>query len=121
MPTDVPHAHAALMAVLAGAFRELDVTVSLQVGRDWFPIHVVEGRTAQSFEAEHGVQELRYHYNARMLSRLQRNQRTELGEHAGFFDLFVPVGDGGRTWGALVAGGFARTRPTDAEILSRWR
>jgi len=42
-----------------------------------------------------------------------------LGEHAGFFDLFVPIPK--LRDHVLITGPFARTRPTSADVLTRWR
>ena len=54
------------------------------------------------------------------LRRVQRDGKAVRGEHAGFFDLFVPVYDATGMRGILATGPFARARPTSAEIQRRW-
>jgi AraC-like DNA-binding protein len=104
--------------VLANVFEELRITAALYADPEWYPIHNVPDVTA--FELEHGVELRRARYNGRCSDRLRRDRESVLGEHAGFSDLFVPVGDRKRVWGMLAVGPFASARPTSGELLERW-
>jgi AraC-like DNA-binding protein len=98
---------------------ELGIAATLTDGRDWWPLFRGPGNVV-SFELAHGLEKKREAYNARMLARACRAGRPVLGEHAGFHDLFVPIGAGGRL-GVLVTGPFALERPSSSGLYARWR
>jgi AraC-like DNA-binding protein len=85
----------------------------------WTDIHSIS--SLLNFEVEHGLISKRHVYNGRCMRQVQRTQRTVLGRHAGFADLFVPVGAVGKVQAVLVSGPFATERPTSTDILERWR
>jgi AraC-like DNA-binding protein len=118
MPGHLPHAHTVLATVIANAFEELRVAVALYVPGEWYPIHVVTG--VDAFELEFGVAERRQPYNYSCFDRVKRDGAAVLSAHAGFNDLFVPVGDRDNTWGILATGPFATARPTSGDLLERW-
>src|SRR5262245_45118814 len=97
LPTLLPSARslqALLTPVVANAFDQLRVSVALWIRDDWwYPIHVVPSVT--SAEYEQGVAPRRFAYNHRCFAEVHRTRRTVVGEHAGFFDLFVPVVESG--------------------------
>jgi len=113
---------ALLSLVVANAFEELKVSVSLwMMTGDWsYPINTVEGQGVLAFEYAHGVGARRWAYNSRCLERLFKERKIVRGEHAGFSDLFVPIQSGRDLHGVLVAGPFATAWPSSADILSRW-
>jgi AraC-like DNA-binding protein/catechol 2,3-dioxygenase-like lactoylglutathione lyase family enzyme len=119
-PMSATRARGLLLPAVASVFGELDINVSLWAGDvAWYPVHV--GPSAISFEFAYGTETARWSYNARCMRRVVRTKKAVLGEHAGFQDLFVPVSDAGALWAVLVAGPFARARPTKSEVLERWR
>ncbi|HEV8244637.1 MAG TPA: AraC family transcriptional regulator, partial [Polyangiaceae bacterium] len=108
-----------LAPMLVHAFSELRISVSIWLGKDdWYALHVAPNVT--ELELQYGVMPRRWRYNRSAFSRVLSSRQAELGEHAGFFDLFVPIFEGERVCGLLVAGPFARARPTAAEVLERW-
>jgi AraC-like DNA-binding protein len=119
VPPLLPRRHGPLASVLGNAFEELRIGVSLWVSDAWWhPIHWEPNITR--FEDELGVPQRRWAYNDRSLNLAVRERRLVRGEHAGFRDLFVPVPDGDRVDGVLVAGQFAVAEPTAAQVLERW-
>jgi AraC-like DNA-binding protein len=120
VPLGLPSRHSVLAPVVADVFRELDLSAALQRGRLWYPIHVVPTNIA-SFEIALGCEKRRDAYNTRSFRQAWRRRTGVLGRHAGFCDLFVPVGDGGEPWGTLATGPFAVSRPTTGEVRARWR
>jgi AraC-like DNA-binding protein len=116
----LPNWQGLLTPVVAHAFSELGISVSLWLSGDWWhPIHLEPSVTA--FEYDHGVASRRFAYNFRSFAQVKREQKTVRAEHAGFFDLFVPVQDGAEIRAIFVAGPFATSRPTSAQLLQRWR
>jgi len=108
-----------LTPIVAHSFDEIGISVSLWSSGDWWEsIHRVQNVT--SFESEHGVQSRRWAYNRRCFEEVLRRGKTLRGQHAGFWDLFVPVKDASGVRAVLVAGPFATQRPTSADILERW-
>ena len=94
---DLPTWPTLLAPLVANAFEELRISVSVALWTDlgpyptWHPFHVVPN--IASFEYEHGVEARRWRYNHRTFSQVRRERRAIRGEHAGFHDLFVPLGD----------------------------
>jgi AraC-like DNA-binding protein len=117
-----PFRHALVSPLVAGVLDELDVGVSLWELGSWYGIHALPDlRDPVSFELEHGAETERFAYNVRCLDEARRTKTTVVAEHAGYTDLFVPIVSAGRADGVLVTGPLERSRPTSAEILSRWR
>src|SRR6187399_2698840 len=100
------------LVFFAEAFRELSVSVSTLSQGDWVAFHAFPG--VIEVEVAHGAQPLRGLHNDRCLTRVRRTQRTVLGTHAGFHDLFVPVLVNGAVDTIVVAGPFSTSRPTSA-------
>jgi AraC-like DNA-binding protein len=117
--TGVRDARATLTPVLAHAFHELGISVSLWTERDWwYPLHIVP--SVAELENYHGKIRERWDYNRRCYEQARRDLLPVLGHHAGFSDFFVPIVHTRRMWGLLVAGPFATSRPTSGEIRQRW-
>jgi AraC-like DNA-binding protein len=123
-PPRLPGWPTLLSPVVAEAFEELRIGVSVALWTDdgpyaqWYAIRTVPDVT--SFEYEHGVESRRWSYNARSFERVRRERRIVRGEHAGFCDLFVPLGDGPDVRAVLVAGPFSVRRPTSADLRHLW-
>ncbi|HEV8245501.1 MAG TPA: hypothetical protein VGP93_07025, partial [Polyangiaceae bacterium] len=110
---------ALLTPVVASAFGELGIGVSLWIGEDqWYPIHSELG--VMHFEFDFGVIPRRWVYNERAFQRVLSERKMHASEHAGFWDLFVPVLHGSEVLGVFVAGPFARQRPSSGDVLERW-
>jgi AraC-like DNA-binding protein len=119
-PPDLPESHGLLSHVVAHAFADLGITVSIWVKKDhWYAFHSVPNVTA--FEYEHGVASRRWTYNDHSIRKACREGTTVLGSHSGFRDLFVPIEDASGAPRVLVAGPFATVRPTGAEVSQRWQ
>jgi AraC-like DNA-binding protein len=88
-------------------------------GHDWWPFFERPGNVI-SFELAHGLEGKREAYNRRMLAQARRVGRPVVGAHAGFHDLFVPIGAAAGL-GVLVTGPFALERPTSSSLYARWR
>jgi AraC-like DNA-binding protein len=115
-----------LAPAIANVFEELGISAALREGGPWRTssggwraIHVHEPSLA-SFEIEHGVEGARAKYDLVCMNRAHRSKRLVRGEHAGVRDLFVPVIVGGRSVAVLASGSFSTTRPTSADVLTRW-
>jgi len=118
-PPALPSVRALLTPVVAHAFEELRISVSFWNVRDfWHSIALIPNVSA--FELEHGTQAQRWPYNHRNFAAVQRTGKLLWGQHAGFYDLFVPLQDSNGFRGVFVAGPLAKSRPTSAEILERW-
>src|SRR5258706_11266031 len=91
----------------------------LWVGDPWLDIHTLPNLL--DFEVEHGLISKRHVYNERCIDRVRRKKETVLGQHAGFFDFFVPIAGEARVQAELVTGPFATRRPTSTDILEQWR
>ena len=112
--------HAILAPVVAYTFQMLRVSAALwEHGAEWFPIHTVASVT--QFEYQSGLDTGRHAYNRRMLTEVARRRSPQMGEHAGFADLFVPVRDGACTAAVLVVGPFLRQAPTSGRVLALFR
>jgi len=127
----MPSRHALLGPILAHAFDEIRISASVWTPKgatlwrghgglpdQWYAIHTV--RSLAAFEFEHGRESRRYRYNDRCFARVLKTRKPLRGTHAGFHDLFVPIGDGTDVRAVLVAGPFAVTRPTSADVQERW-
>ena len=114
----LPYLPGLLGPVVAQAFAELEIGVSLWISEAWWQL-VHKAPSVSSFEHEFGRGPQRAAYNVRCLHRARTERRIIVGQHAGFRDLFVPVDDSG-TMRVLVAGPFAVTRPTSTEVMTRW-
>jgi len=120
--------HALVGQVLAGVFVELGLSASVLTDRVWHPIHIpVVFRHSEIvadvviFERVHGMEAKRATYNDRSVRQVRRARKTLLTQHAGFHDLFVPIGGAGASLGILVTGPFTLARPTSADLRARWR
>ncbi|HEV8246145.1 MAG TPA: hypothetical protein VGP93_10275, partial [Polyangiaceae bacterium] len=108
-----------LSPLVVHTFVELGVAVSLWMTGDyWYPLH--ELRNVSDVEYEHGAAPRRWAYNFRSFAEVRREKRPLRAEHAGFYDLFVPLLESGEVRGILVAGPFAVAPPTSAALLARW-
>jgi AraC-like DNA-binding protein len=115
----LPGAHPLWAAGVANVFQMLRVSAALTDGALWRVIH--EEPSVTGFELEHGVEIERDKYNGRCLAEVRTSQRPVLGTHASLSDWWVPIIVGGRVEAVLVTGPFEMSRPTSADILSRWR
>lgn len=123
----VPRSHAILVATLASVFVELRLSASfLDLDAThpdgewiWYPIHRVPDVT--DFEQGYGVEKQREAHNVRSVRQARREGKAVLVQHAGLYDLYVPIAQGKRTWGVLIAGPFSIGRPTSGDLLARWR
>jgi AraC-like DNA-binding protein len=106
-------------ALAARVFQELGVTVSICSSGVWRTINMAPSSVVE-IEVERGSQLSRWRYNARSMGRAWKDRSPVLGEHAGFYDLFVPIDGGAPGKPVLVAGPFALERPTSAEVTRRW-
>ena len=104
-----------LAPAIAADFARLRISVSFFSRGVWRALQLVSN--IGTCEVEHGGWPSRHLYNMRSLERVEREKRSVLGEHAGFFDLFVPVLKEGSVDAILVAGPFAKTRPKSTEVL----
>jgi AraC-like DNA-binding protein len=109
-----------LRVVTAGyTFQMLRVGATLWDGRRFWPIHLLH--SPHAFELEHGREVERGPYNTHCLEQVFRTKKIVHGRHAGLSDLFVPVLWGAAVGAVLVTGPFSTSRPTAADVLSRWR
>jgi AraC-like DNA-binding protein len=104
---------------LASCFQFLRVSASITDGVGWRPIHMNGNMT--ELEVEHGIEDQRADYNARMLAEVRRKRRSVLGSHAGLSDWFVPILVKNKVQAFLVTGPFTTARPTSTDLLERWR
>ncbi len=107
------------IAAVITAFQELRATVSVNSKGNWGTLNVASPNMLE-FEAQYGKELQRWPYNDRMIGEVQRTGRPNVGEIFGFCDVFVPIELGTEADSFLVAGPFARTRPTSVEIADRW-
>jgi AraC-like DNA-binding protein len=110
-------ARAKLGPLLANVFQELRMGATLTDGRTWSP--VLSWPNVVSAELAYRVEGRRDPHNARSIARARREGRLVIAEHAGFHDLYAPVGPDAQT--LLVTGPFAVSRPTTSEVQNRWR
>src|SRR5882672_6069623 len=92
VPGRLPHAQTFLATSLTYCFEELRVSASLVAEPEWYPLHVVPSNVTE-IEQALGVEARRMRHNRLSLERARREKRAVLSEHAGFFDLFVPIGN----------------------------
>src|SRR4051794_24655545 len=127
----MPSRHALLGPILTHAFDALRISASVWTPKgatlwsghggvpdQWYAIHTV--RNIAAFEFEHGRELRRYRYNDRCFTRVLKSRKALRAAHAGFHDLFVPIGEGTDVRAVLVAGPFAVARPTSGDIQERW-
>lgn len=117
-----PNSHAYFAPMVANAFEELDVSVTLWETGTW--TELIErplATTLPSFELLHGRGAERFAYNQRCLRRARSRGESVLGVHGGLSDLFVPVPKARGADAVLVTGPFATIRPTSTSLLSRWQ
>lgn len=93
------------------------MSATLTDGRTWSP--VFGWPNVVSMELVYRVEGRRDPHNARAIARVRRERRPVTAQHAGFHDLYVPVGPDAET--LLVMGPFAVARPTSTEVQNRWR
>lgn len=105
--------------IVGNAFEEIGISVTLRSHEQWFPIHTRDN--VIQFELEHSAEKRRVAYNGRCLRRTTSRNEVLIGRHAGFSDLFVPVGQVRQTQAIVVAGPFATERPTSDDVRARWR
>jgi AraC-like DNA-binding protein len=110
--------HGILVAPVTRIFEDLGVAASLSLDDGWLEIH--DEPNLLGFEMEHGAVHERWTYNARCIDRARRTRAAVLGQHRGFFDLFVPV-PGEPVRAVIVSGPFADARLTTTDVLERWR
>src|SRR5450432_1472094 len=102
---DLPYWRALVAPVLAHAFDELKIGVSLWtdpsvalwtnakgVPEQWYAIH--SAPNIVQFEMEQGKEARRYRYNDRSFAQVRKERKVVRGTHGGFHDLFMPVGEG---------------------------
>ncbi len=114
-----PDLHSVSVANVAFWFQMVGVGISVYSNTGIDPIHSPTGVVA--FELEHGKEQERYVHNSRALEQVRRQGSPVLSEHAGFWDLFVPVGKGASLRAILLTGPFLRTVPGVVEIREQWR
>jgi AraC-like DNA-binding protein len=115
--------HALLSPMAAQAFQVLGLGVTLVRGRKlehWDPIYISDFNVMH-FEFEHAGGAARSRYNKKCAAKAYATGRAVLGEHAGFYDLFVPVTTVGGERALLVCGPFSRQRPGADAIREGWR
>jgi AraC-like DNA-binding protein len=112
------HGHALLAPIVAFVFETLRVSASVWDGHLWWALRTEPN--ISRFEFEHGKETARYAHNEKSLKLVLREERSLVGEHAGFCDLFVPVRIRGEMTAVLVVGPFAAAAPTSTDVLSRW-
>jgi AraC-like DNA-binding protein len=110
--------HSLLGQIVAGTFRALRVSAAIN-NSWWWAIH--DQPNVSAFEIEHGVDAERSSYNTRQFSEVRRTGKPSLGRHAGYFDWFVPIVAKGQQVATLVAGPFAKKRPTATDVVEQWR
>jgi AraC-like DNA-binding protein len=114
--------HSRAIPTVMHVFEELDVAITLYNGSFWEELRERSDLPSLiGFELEHGAEIERTAYNLKALRRAERTKRTVIGQHAGFFDWFVPVCCEGRVDSILVCGPFATHRSSATDILERWR
>src|SRR5678816_717395 len=91
------HASAFVVPDICNTFRELSVSAAVNTEQAWYLLHGMANVTTT--EAVYGVIEARWRYNEKTMRRVRQTHRTVLPSHAGFHDVFVPVGPQGRAWG----------------------
>lgn len=113
--------HALLAPLIAHVFEVLRISATIwEHGIEWLAIHA-EPDVLGHIEMEHGLGTERARYNQRCFKKVLRERKAVRGEHAGHFDLFVPIVSSGEVVGIVVTGPFQIARPTSTDILERWR
>jgi AraC-like DNA-binding protein len=118
-PKTIDTARAITALRAANLFETLRIAAGITDGKDWGVIHAEQN--VVGFEHQRGLVSQRIRYNDRCIRSVMRDERTLLAEHAGLYDLFVPVVSLGRARAVLVTGPFLKSRPDGIGILQRWR
>jgi AraC-like DNA-binding protein len=116
--TSIDPARTFTAALSAVALRDLGIGVSIWSDGVWRPIHAPD--SIVEFEVALGAELPRWSHNERAINKARTTLRPVLAEHAGFSDLFVPIIVGSRADAVLIAGPFARERPSSAGVSERW-
>ena len=90
---------------------------TLTDGRTWSPVFGMQN--VVSVELANRVEGRRDPHNARSIATARREHRTVIAQHAGFHDLYAPIGRD--TELLLVTGPFLIGRPSSTEMSNRWR
>jgi len=110
--------HALLAQVVASVFGTLKVSASISDGNLWWVIHGEPNLIP--FELEHSAEVERQAHGERSFAAVRRYKKAIRAEHAGHFDLFVPVVFRGQLTATLVVGPFATAWASSADVLARW-
>ena len=89
-PESLLLARAKLSTVLANVFQELRMGATLTDGRTWSPVFGMQN--VVSVELANRVEGRRDPHNARSIATARREHRTVIAQHAGFHDLYSPIG-----------------------------
>ncbi|HEV8248289.1 MAG TPA: hypothetical protein VGP93_21080, partial [Polyangiaceae bacterium] len=111
LPASLPSLHALLTPAVAHAFDTLRIGAALRDKDEWYAIHVPQPQPTW-FELAHGREAERDAYNDRCTEQARRTRKAVLGQHAGFFDFFVPIATGDTVHAVLISGPFSTARPT---------
>jgi AraC-like DNA-binding protein len=112
--------HALLVPAAIEVFRRLALSAFLvDASGRWFQLHSTP--PAVDHETEHSRENERQLYNVRSLALMRKKKAIVRGEHGGTTDWFVPILSGKHLAAALVVGSISQTRPSNEEILARWR
>jgi AraC-like DNA-binding protein len=116
------HRFSRFVPAVVNAFEWLDVPISLKTADGWQVILArSHRRNLWDFELEHGVEADRNAYNERCIAEARRRRAPFVGQHAGFSDLFVPLGSDDAVDPVLVTGPFSTEPPCGVDVLERWR
>jgi AraC-like DNA-binding protein len=120
VPPPMPTLRALCAAVVPQVFDDLGISVAVWLYDQWWQAIHVHTPSLTALESEIGVDLPRYDYNQRCIARALSTRRPVIGAFRGFSDLFYPLVSGNECKGIVVAGPFARARPSSAEIRARW-
>ena len=120
-PLPLPAWPELITPVVIKLFDELRISVAVNTERDqWHPFH--ESPDVTTFEYEHGVAARRWKYNEKCFKLASQAGPPDRRGARGVPRSLRAGARGPRSCdGMLVAGPFATSRPTSAEIVGRWR
>jgi AraC-like DNA-binding protein len=118
LPASLPGVHALFSPALVNAFETLVIGATLRDKNEWYALHSPPSVTG--FEIAHGRGVARNDYNEGLITRVRNEGKILLGQHAGMFDYFVPIGSQGEPYAVLITGPFLTRRLNGAELLERW-